>query len=199
MHDLKEAAELAANAYVDMDMMGYAYINHLEALIKERKVSEKIIDEAVRNILRLKFRMGLFDNPYVEIQEEMPFYTADALEKAKQAAIESAVLLKNENQLLPLSNSVKSIAIVGPLADSPADQVGTWCFDAEPEHSITPLSAIKSEYGDKIRIHEAIGLTYSRDKNKSGIAKAVAAAQQSDVVLFFAGEEAVLSVKHDAG
>ena len=79
------------------------------------------------------------------------------------------------------------------MADSPADQVGTWCFDAEPEHSITPLSAIKSEYGDKIRINEAIGLTYSRDKNKSGIAKAVAAAQQSDVVLFFAGEEAVLS------
>ncbi len=193
VHDLKEAAELSANSYVDMDMMGYAYINHLEALIKEGKVSEKIIDEAVRNILRLKFRMGLFDNPYVEIQEEMPFYTADALEKAKQAAIESAVLLKNENQLLPLSNSVRSIAIVGPLADSPADQVGTWCFDAEPEHSITPLSAIKSEYGDKIRINEAIGLTYSRDKNKSGIAKAVAAAQQSDVVLFFAGEEAVLS------
>lgn len=191
--DLKEAAELSANAAVDMDMMGFAYINHLEELVKEGKVSEKTIDEAVRNILRLKIRLGLFENPYVEIHEEMPFYTADALDKAKKAAIEGAVLLKNDNNTLPLSSNIKTVAIVGPLADAPADQVGTWCFDAEPEHSVTPLAAIKEKYGNKINVISEAGLTYSRDKNKTGIEKAVAAAKRSDVVLYFTGEEAVLS------
>lgn len=191
--NLKEAAELSANAAVDMDMMSYAYINHLEELIKEGKVSEKNIDEAVRNILRLKFRLGLFDNPYVEIQEEMPFYTADALEKAKQAAIEGAILLKNENSVLPLNNNIRSVAVVGPLADAPADQVGTWCFDAEPEHSVTPLTAIRQQYGNEVNVIAEEGLTYSRDRSKTGIEKAVEAAKKSDIVLFFAGEEAVLS------
>ncbi len=190
--DLKEAANLSANSGVDMDMMGYAYIDNLEELIKEGRVSEKTINDAVRNILRLKFRLGLFENPYTEITEKMPFYSEDALQKAKQAAIESAILLKNENNILPLKNKMK-IAVVGPLSDSPADQLGTWCFDAEPEHSVTPLMAIQSDYSNKFEIIAEKGLTYSRDKNKIGIEKAVNAARKSDVVLFFAGEEAVLS------
>ncbi len=193
VHDLKEAAELAANSAVDMDMMGYAYMNYLEELVRERKVSEKVIDEAVRNILRLKFRLGLFDNPYTEIQEEMPFYTADALNKAKQAVIEGTVLLKNTNNLLPLGDNIKSVAVVGSLAHAPADQVGTWCFDVEPEHSVTPLMAIQNEYGNVLNVNVETGLTYSRDKNIKGIENAVSAAKKSDVVLFFAGEEAVLS------
>jgi len=191
--NLKEAAALAANAYVDMDMMGYAYMNHLEELIKSGEVSEKLIDKYVRNILRMKFRLGLFDNPYAGIQDSPEFYAQDALEKAKQAAIESAVLLKNENNVLPLSSSIKSIAVVGPLADSKIDQVGTWCFDAEPEHSITPLEALQTALQGKVNVIAEPGLTYSRDKSQAGINKAVAAARNADVVLFFAGEEAVLS------
>jgi beta-glucosidase len=191
--DLKEAANLGVNAAVDMDMMGFAYIKHLEELVKEGKVSESTIDRAVRDVLRLKFRLGLFENPYVEIREEMPFYTAEALAKAKQAAVESAVLLKNKDGLLPLGENVRSVAIVGPLADAPGDQVGTWCFDAELEHSVTPLAAIRGEYGKNININAELGLTYSRDKSELGIERAVAAARKSDLVLFFAGEEAVLS------
>ncbi|OJV37740.1 MAG: glycosyl hydrolase [Bacteroidales bacterium 36-12] len=191
--NLKEAAALSANAYVDMDMMGYAYMNNLEELIKSGEVSEKLIDEYVRNILRMKFRLGLFDNPYAGIKESPEFYAQDALEKAKQAAIESAVLLKNENNVLPLSSSIKSIAVVGPLADSKLDQVGTWCFDAEPEHSITPLEALQTALQGKVNVIAELGLTYSRDKSQAGINKAVAAARRADVVLFFAGEEAVLS------
>ena len=193
VHNMKEAAELSANSAVDMDMMAYAYLSHLEELVQEGKVSEKTINESVRNILRLKFRLGLFENPYVIIQEEMPFYTEDALEKAKQAATEGTVLLKNNKDLLPLAGNIKSVAIVGPLADAPADQVGTWCFDAEPEHSVTPLTAIKEAYGKTIQINAEAGLTYSRDTNLKGIEKAVEAARKSDVILFFAGEEAVLS------
>lgn len=191
--DLKEAGEKAAIAGVDMDMMSYAYINHLEELIKEKKVDEKLIDESVRNILRLKFRLGLFDNPYVKEGAPSAFYLDSSLQQAKEAAIESAILLKNELQVLPLTSSIKSVAVVGPLADAPADQVGTWCFDAEPEHSVTPLTAIQQECENKIRVIAEPGLTYSRDKSEAGIAKAVAAARQADVILFFAGEEAVLS------
>lgn len=191
--DLKEAGEKAAIAGVDMDMMSYAYINHLEELIKEKKVDEKLIDESVRNILRLKFRLGLFDNPYIKEGAPSALYLESSLQQAKEAAIEGAILLKNDQQVLPLATSVKSVAVVGPLADAPADQVGTWCFDAEPEHCITPLTAIQQECENKIRVISEAGLTYSRDKNETGIAKAVAAARQADVILYFAGEEAVLS------
>lgn len=191
--DLKEAGEKAAIAGVDMDMMSYAYINHLEELIKEKKVDEKLIDESVRNILRLKFRLGLFDNPYIKEGAPSALYLESSLQQAKEAAIEGAILLKNDQQVLPLRTSVKSVAVVGPLADAPADQVGTWCFDAEPEHCITPLTAIQQECENRIRVISEAGLTYSRDKNETGIAKAVAAARQADVILYFAGEEAVLS------
>lgn len=191
--DLKEAGEKAAIAGVDMDMMSYAYINHLEELIKEKKVDEKLIDESVRNILRLKFRLGLFDNPYIKEGAPSALYLESSLQQAKEAAIEGAILLKNDQQVLPLRTSVKSVAVVGPLADAPADQVGTWCFDAEPEHCITPLTAIQQECENRIRVISEAGLTYSRDKNEAGIVKAVAAARQADVILYFAGEEAVLS------
>ena len=191
--DLKDAAEKAIHAGVDMDMEGYAYISHLKELVESGAVSEKTVDEAVRNVLRLKFRLGLFDNPYTKEEEELPHYTADALSKAKQAAMESAVLLKNEHNVLPLSESVKTVAVIGPLSDSPVDQLGTWCFDGEPEHSVTPLKAIQDEYGGKVKVIAEKGLTYSRDKNPQGIAKAVEAARKADVTLFFAGEEAVLS------
>ncbi|WP_255491026.1 beta-glucosidase BglX [Dysgonomonas sp. 520] len=190
--DLKDAALIAANAYVDMDMMSFAYINYLKDLVNSGNVSEAIVDDAVRNILRLKFRLGLFDNPYTPEYDELPFYTDDALQKAKHAAIESAVLLKNDKNVLPL-NGVKTVAVVGPLLDSQADQLGTWCFDGEPAHSVTPLTAIKKEYGKKYNIVAEKGLTYSRDKSAEGIKKAVEAAQKADVVVAFVGEESVLS------
>jgi beta-glucosidase len=100
-------------------------------------------------------------------------------------------LLKNDGTL-PVSG-VKSVAVVGPLADRGVDQVGTWCFDAEPEHCITPLQAIRSLYGKDFNIISEPGLTYSRDTSSVGIRRAVQAASQADIILYFAGEEAVLS------
>lgn len=191
--NLKEAANLSLNAKVDMDMMGFAYINHLEELLKERKINKKHIDESVRNILRMKFRLGLFDNPFTQKQEKSPFYNDLALGKARKAAVESTVLLKNNN-ILPIdSEKTKTIAVVGPMSHAPADQLGTWVFDGEPEQSITPLMAIKSQYGNKLKIISEKGLSYSRDKNEAGIAKAVSIAKNADIILFFAGEEAILS------
>lgn len=192
--DRKEAGEQAVKAGVDMDMDDMIYIENLEESVKDGKVKEELIDEAVRNILRLKFRLGLFEKPYVDKEKTIDFYAETSLQKAKEAAIESAILLDNKNSVLPLNiTKIKSVAVVGPLSDAPADQIGTWCFDGEPEHSVTPMTAIKNEYGDKIKVITEAGLTYSRDKSKEGIAKAVAAARQADAVLFFAGEEAILS------
>lgn len=187
--DMEDAAEKAANAAVDMDMMSYGYIDHLEDLVKEGKVSEKTIDEAVRNILRLKFRLGLFENPYTA-KVENPYYRPEYLETAKQAAIESTILLKNDNNVLPLSNAT-SVAVVGPLANVGVDQIGTWCFDGEPEKSVTPMQAFQQL--ENVKVIAEPGLQYSRDKSQAGINKAVAAAKKADVVLCFVGEEAILS------
>lgn len=192
-NDLKDAARQAIAAGVDMDMMGFAYINHLEEMVKSGEISEKLIDASVRNILRMKFRLGLFDNPYTKVNFSMPFYSADALDKARQAAVESAVLLKNDLEVLPLSDKIKSVAVIGPLSDAPADQLGTWVFDGEPERSITPLKAIQDEYGSRMKIFAEKGLEYSREINPVGIAKAVAVAKNADAILLFVGEEAILS------
>jgi beta-glucosidase len=190
--DPAEAAALALKSGVDMDMENHVYLPHLAQLVKDKKVKESDIDDAVRRILYLKFQLGLFDNPYIEIKESV-FYSGDHLAKAKEAAIQSVILLKNENHLLPLDNTVKSVAVIGPLADAPHDQMGTWVFDGDKTHTITPLAAIQAEYGSRIKINYVPGLDFSRDLDKSQFAKAVAAARSSDVVLFFAGEEAILS------
>ncbi|MDR0546005.1 MAG: beta-glucosidase BglX [Dysgonamonadaceae bacterium] len=190
--DLKHAAEIGLNVSIDMDMENHAYLPNLAQLVKEGKVSEKQINEAARRILKLKYELGLFDHPYVEVKEPV-FYAGKHLETAKQAAVESAVLLKNDKNLLPLNENIKSIAVIGPLADAPHDQMGTWVFDGEKSHTVTPLAALKAEYGDKLKINYAPGLTFSRDLDKSKFAQALAAARASDVVLFFGGEEAILS------
>ncbi|MDL2221927.1 beta-glucosidase BglX [Parabacteroides sp. OttesenSCG-928-N08] len=190
--DEKEAAQKAVNAGVDMEMVSYTYVNNMKALIDEGKVSIKTIDNAVRNILRIKFRLGLFDNPYIDLNAPSLLYAADHLEKAKQAAIASAVLLKNENNILPLSPSIQRIAVVGPMADAPHDQLGTWIFDGDKTYTQTPLQALREAYGEN-NILYAPGTAFSRDSRTEGIAAAVDAARRADIVLAFVGEESILS------
>ncbi len=186
--DLKEATELSVNAGVEMDMMSYGFISFLEELVSEKKLSEKQIDDAVRDILRLKFRLGLFDNPYVDEETAgAVFYAEDHLEAAKQSALESAILLKNDGAL-PLKD-VRTLLVTGPLADAPYEQMGTWTFDGDETHTVTPLAALRKDYNV---IYEP-GTAYSRDKNAEGIAKAKAAASRADAIIVFAGEEAILS------
>ncbi len=186
--DLKEATELSVNAGVEMDMMSYGFISFLEELVSEKKLSERQIDDAVRDILRLKFRLGLFDNPYVDEETAgAVFYAEDHLEAAKQSALESAILLKNDGAL-PLKD-VRTLLVTGPLADAPYEQMGTWTFDGDETHTVTPLAALRKDYNV---IYEP-GTAYSRDKNAEGIAKAKAAASRADAIIVFAGEEAILS------
>ena len=185
--DMKDAAAKAINAGLDMDMVANAYVDHLQTLVKEGTVKESKIDEACKNIIRIKYRLGLFENPYPTIPQSVK-YAGEHLVAALKTAEESAVLLKN-NGVLPLKN-VKKILLCGPMADAPHDQLGTWVFDGEKEHTVTPLAAFKqSEYD----VTYVPGLTYSRDNNTSKFAEVVRAAKSVDAVIFVGGEESILS------
>ena len=187
--DLKHATELSINAGVDMDMMSFGFVQYVKTLLDEGKLKMETVDNAVRNILRLKFRLGLFENPYVEVGlDRKVAYAPEHLEAAKQSAIESAILLQNNNNVLPLK-SAKKILVTGPMADAPYDQLGTWAFDGEEAYTVTPLTALRKDY-DVVYVP---GLTYSRDASTAGIPAAVAAARGVDAVVAFVGEEAILS------
>lgn len=188
-----DAAVKSLNAGVDMEMVSYTFMKELPSALEKGEVKMKDIDNAVRNILRIKFRLGLFENPYVEESAAAKaLYADEHLKAAKQAAIESAILLKNDG-VLPIKSSVKSVAVVGPMANAPHDQLGTWVFDGEMDHTVTPLTAIRDLVGKDIKVIFEAGLTYSRDNNIDGIKKAVAAAKSADVVIAFLGEESILS------
>jgi len=175
-----------------MEMHGDAYANHLERHIEEGRLDPAIVDTAAGNILRIKFRLGLFDNPYTD-PGSVPT-PLDASATAKQAALDSAVLLTNEHNVLPLDRSrLTSLAIVGPLADAPRDQLGTWIFDGDPGLSITPLEAIRTLLGDAVSTRHVPALATTRSHDVSGFDDAVSAAATADAVLLFLGEEAILS------
>jgi len=189
--DRKEVARLAANAGVDMDMMTFGFLSHLEELVRSGQVKEAVIDEAVRNILRVKFVLGLFEHPYVDEAAAASVQYAPAhLETARKTAEESVILLKNDG-LLPLSSGrIRTILVTGPMADAPHDQLGTWSFDGEKSHTVTPLKALQERFPGKVVY--VPGLTYSRQQ-RSRFDDVVAAARRADVVLAFLGEEAILS------
>ena len=192
--NLKEATKLCVDAQMDMDMESQGYPRHLKELVEEGKVSEETIDNCVRNILRMKFRLGLFDNPYC-YTENPEYFTPEALAAAQKAAEESAVLLKN-NGILPIANRQSPITILvcGPMANAPHEQNGTWCFDKDDAMTITPMMAFRELANEgKIRLIEQKGEHWSREFNKENVATLARLAKQADVVLYFAGEESILS------
>ncbi|OKS85619.1 glycoside hydrolase family 3 N-terminal domain-containing protein [Mucilaginibacter polytrichastri] len=190
--DSSDAAAKAANAGIDMEMASNTYEKNLKALIASGKVSITQLNMLVRDVLRLKFRLGLFDNPYTEQADGKVLLTDASLAAAKKAVIESAVLLKNDNVTLPFGKNIKKIAVIGPLADAPHDQLGTWTFDGDSKDTQTPLAAMQHLYG-KDNVFYAPGLNYSRDHSTDGFSKAIKATHDADVIVFFGGEEAILS------
>ncbi len=189
--DKRDATMLAATAGVDIDMEGHAYPDAMEALVRDERLDETVVDGLVRNVLRLKFRLGLFDNPYIDLSRPSPAYAPAHLAAATRAAEEGAILLKNGG-MLPLGLKPGKVAVIGPMADAPYDQGGTWAPDLQRERSVTPLAALRRLYGEENVIH-APGLGYTRDKSPDGIPAAVKAAREADVVVCFVGEEAVMS------
>ena len=194
----RDAARQASLAGVDMEMTSTAYGDHLPALTTEGAVPMAILDDAVRNILRVKQRLGLFDRPARDASRDDTLLAPAALDASRAMARQSVVMLKNDavgtaGPALPLDpEQLNKIAVVGPLADAPHEQLGTWTFDGKKEDSQTPLTALRQALGDD-RVLFAPGLTHSRDRSHDGFAEAVDAARAADVVLVFGGEEAILS------
>ncbi|MGA9573418.1 MAG: glycoside hydrolase family 3 N-terminal domain-containing protein [Lysobacterales bacterium] len=190
----KEAAFEAVSAGVNMEMASSTYADHLQALIGEGRISETDIDAMVAAIVRVKFRLGLFENPITDTKKFPAIANTRHLEAARQAAVQSCVLLKNDRQLLPLSlEQPGNIAVIGPLADQAQEQLGTWVFDGDPRDSQTGLQGVRTLLGERATVLFSKGLEYSRSKSREGFTEAVYTAQQSDVVIMFAGEEAILS------
>jgi beta-glucosidase len=192
--DERDAARLAALAGVNMEMTSLTFHNSLEKLVEDGEVSEDLIDDLVREILRVKFQLGLFDEPYVDNAPSSVLLAKDSLELSRQIARQSMILLKNEKQTLPLkSDKLKKIAVIGPLADVQREQLGCWIPDGRAEDSITPLTGIREAAGDKIEVNFVSGLKNDLDSSTDGIAEAVAVAKDADVVLLVVGEQANLS------
>lgn len=193
--DLAQAGEQAINAGVDMDMQGAVYMDHLAKSVAEGRVSQATVDRAVRRILEMKYRRGLFEDPYRfsdEAREKATLYRPDFLEAARDVARKSMVLLKNEGQVLPIAASARSIAVIGPLGDSKADMIGSWSAAGDRQtRPVTLLEGIKARAGTGIAVAYAKGASYEfADEGKTeGFADALALAKKSDVIVAAMGEK----------
>jgi beta-glucosidase len=195
--DNKEAAMHAANAGSDMDMESRSYIQHLNKLVKEGKVKMTVIDDAVRRILKKKFEMGLFDDPFKfcdEGREKAQWNNTAHLDVSKDMARKSIVLLKNEKQALPLSKQAKRIALIGPLVKSIKDHLGFWSYDWDDDSARIPslYDAVQTKLGGNSNLLYSKGCNII-DTSKAGFAEAVATAQQSDIVIIYVGEHRAMS------
>lgn len=186
----KEAAEKAFMAGVEMDMVGNCYDNHLADLVKEGKVSTERIDDAVKRILRVKFRLGLFEQPYTpEFSEKERFLLAPSVATAEQLAEETIVLLKNKNEILPLSTDTRpTIAILGPMANNRADLLGSWNAHGHAEEVLSIQEAIEKEWEGKATLLYTQGCPFE-DEDTSGFNKAREIARQADVLVLCMGEK----------
>lgn len=192
--DDRDSALAAATAGIDMDMAGSVYAAHLADLVEEGALDIDVIDAAVANILHAKFRLGLFENPYTDPEALPEIANAEALATAKKAALQSVVMLKNDDGALPLSKDrLDRIAVIGPLADAPYEQLGTWIFDGDRELSVTALEGIRELAGDDVQIEYVRAMETSRSKSTAPFDDAVEAAAASDAVVLFLGEESILS------
>jgi beta-glucosidase len=189
----QDAAREALNAGVDMEMVSRLYNKHGAELLRSGQVSLATINEAVRRILRIKFRLGLFDRPYAdETRERSALLSPESLAAAREIAARSQVLLKNDHETLPLSKEVKSIALVGPLANDQKDMLGSWTGDGDVANAVTLLDGIKAKVSTATKINYAKGCDIDGDAT-NGIDEAVRAARKSDVVIVAVGESADMS------
>ncbi|MDX2184098.1 MAG: glycoside hydrolase family 3 N-terminal domain-containing protein [Gemmatimonadaceae bacterium] len=190
----RDSAREAATAGVDIEMASTTYADHLAALVHSGEVPEATVDALVRNVLHLKERLGLFDSPYVEPHRFPAAGCAEHLEVAREAAAQSLVLLRNDDRLLPLSETThRRIALIGPLADDVHEQLGTWIFDGDATLSRTIAQGLRDLLGDGADLRVVHGVPNTRSHHTSGIAEAVEAARAADVAVLVLGEEAILS------
>ena len=192
--DRKEAGKKAVMAGVDMDMVTESYRYDIPELVKEGTIPEAVVDEAVRRILRIKFLLGLFDHPFrtTPEKEAMSMLLPEHLKAAREVARRSIVLLKNENETLPLKKDGQKIAVVGPLADNAEDMLGSWAFTGQAKDVVTILSGIRSAVGDAAQILYARGCDIE-GKQAADFSEALETAGQADVVVAVVGESNMMS------
>ncbi len=193
--DSSEAAALSINAGVDMDMQGSIFMNKLTDLIKSKKVSTETLNNAVRRILVAKYKLGLFEDPYKycdKKREKEEIMRPDYLDFERKFAANSCVLLKNEKSTLPIKITKGVIAVIGPLADSKADMLGSWSAAGQWEKCITLLEGIKNKVKGSVDVITVKGCNVN-DKNISGIAEAVTASRKADYVVLALGENREMS------
>lgn len=186
--DKKDAALKAFNAGVDMDLGNNCYDNHLLELVQEGKVSLKRLDDAVARVLRLKFRLGLFEHPYTAVTTDKEhLMLSESLKTAEQLAEESIVLLKNNDHLLPLQKFAK-IAVVGPVAQEKWDLLGSWPAHGHGDDVVSIYEGIEKEFAGKAELLYAKGCDFEGG-DTSGYAEAVAQAEKADIILVCLGEK----------
>ncbi len=216
VHDEREAAQMAVTAGLDMSMADGLYAKYLPSLVESGKVTMSVLDEAVRRVLRAKFRAGLFENPYTDVgRGRTDILSAENMAAARKMAQESMVLIRNEKNLLPLDPGVKTIALIGPLADDKADQLGPWAGDGQAEDAVTAYEGIKARLPNaRILLSRgadfetpaagkysgasgvapapsaATGVAGEAAAGPASIDEAVSIAKQSEVAVLFLGEPA---------
>jgi beta-glucosidase len=204
--DSKQAAEIAINAGSDMDMESSAYVEHLVTLVKEGKVKESVIDDAAKRILKVKFELGLFENPYKycdETREKETVGKAEFQQGVLDMAKKSIVLLKNEKELLPLKKTGQKIALIGALANDKTSPLGSWRIAADDNSAISVLEGLQKYQGNQLTYVKGADVAVGRTQfiwetkinmtDKSGFAEAIAVAKQSDVVVMVLGEHGLQS------
>ena len=203
-----DAARIAVKAGNDMDMQSNAYAEHLVKLVQDGKVSEKRINDAVSRILNLKFQLGLFDDPYKycdTTREQEVVYSKKLQKLAYEAALESIVLLKNDDQILPIANEKKSIALIGPLADDKNTPLGNWRGRAKKNSAVSVLEGLKNKLPKTTELTYHKGVDFIKggesfmtplqinQKDDSKIQEAVEIAKNNDQVILVVGESAFQS------
>ncbi|MFP4207985.1 MAG: glycoside hydrolase family 3 N-terminal domain-containing protein [Wenzhouxiangella sp.] len=192
--DDRSAAITAVNAGVDMEMASDTYARFLADAVRSGEVAEARIDEAVGRILRIKLDLGLFDQPCKAVAQDPARLGQQALDVAYQSALQGTVLLQNRGDSLPLdAAALNSLAVIGPLADAPYEQLGTWIFDGDPGLSVTVLAGIRDRVGAAVDIVHVPALATSRSRDRQGFEEALAAACRADATVLVLGEESILS------
>lgn len=199
--DLKQAAEHAANAGSDMDMESYGYVQHLADLVREGKVSEDKVNDAVRRILWVKFKLGLFDDPYKfcdEAREKETIGKKEFHDGVLDMAKKSIVLLKNENKILPLKKQGQKIAVIGALANDKTSPLGSWRIGADDGTAVSVLEGLREYKGNQVVYAKGADVALGNPQftsetkinmtDKSGFQEAVNAAKGADVVIMVLGE-----------
>src|SRR5712691_3336984 len=202
--DEADAARQALRAGVDMEMVSRSYATHVPRLMQEGKLPMAVVDEAVRRVLRIKLRAGLFDAPYADAdRERATLLKPESRTAAREIAARSMVLLRNERGVLPLSPSIARLAVIGALADDRPDMMGNWTGDGHADDVVTVLAGIKTAVAPATQVTYAKGVSVDLEVladataheavDGAGIEEAVRVARESDAVVLVVGETGAMS------